>query len=107
MQERELPPPPLGVIIAVVIAFAIAAIWAIWLALRDSMRGMFAIVMLCGFYPVIQYFYFHRRRCPECHSRLIARKEYYQGRKYHMWLDCSHCQIAWDTLHKGDDYVSD
>jgi hypothetical protein len=107
MQERELPSPPLGVIIVVVIAFAIAAIWAVWLTLRNAMHGMIALVLLGGLYSVTQYFYFHRRRCPECRNRLIARKEYYQGKKYHMWLDCSRCQIAWDTRYKSDDYVSD
>lgn len=104
MEKRPLPPTPKGLAVALPVAFVLLAIGIIWLVLRHpEHEGVFlGILFICPF--LVIYFYYYRRRCPECKHRLLFRREYLKGtEQYRIMLDCHRCKIAWDTGHTGDD----
>jgi hypothetical protein len=114
MEERPLPPPPKGLSVVLVISFSLLAILFLWLWLRHPfdllhpLPGILAFALVLIPLSVIRYFYFNRRRCPECGSHLVLRRELKEGTRwqYRMMLDCSRCQIAWDTGDTEDDSPS-
>ena len=104
-QERPLPRFPLGRAVLIVVSFAAFAGLHSWLTMRYG--GSFLLTILFLTPAVIGYFYYYRRRCPECRGRLAVRREFIQGtRRFRMLLDCPHCQIAWDTGHVIDEEQS-
>jgi hypothetical protein len=105
IHERPLPRFPLSHAVCVVVSFAVVAALIAWVAARYGISilpvALFAIVAIIG------YFYYHRRRCPECGNRLVVRRDYVQGtQQFRLLLDCPRCQIAWDTGHIGDESSS-
>ena len=106
LHERPLPRYPLGRAIAIVASFTAIASVIAWLSVYlDS-----SILQTVLFLPVIVvgYFYYYRRRCPECGSHLAIRQEYIHGTKrFRLLFDCPRCQIAWDTGQLGDEHSID
>jgi hypothetical protein len=101
-KERPLPPHPQRRAVLVVVCFIGLAALTLWLMLRTGNQVL--PVLLFTLPAVIVYFYYLRRRCPECHSRLKVRRDFIDNtRKYRFLLDCQTCQIAWDTGQIGDD----
>jgi hypothetical protein len=94
-----LPSVTKALAVPLVVLFVVLGLLVIWLMVRNPFRGIIWLVVLLLFpLGVVNYFYFNRRRCPECGGHLTARHEYYEGtRRYRIMEDCPHCQIAWDT----------
>ena len=115
MEERPLPPTPKGRTVVLVISFFLLAILFLWLwfrhplNLRNPLMGLLGRVLEFSLLliplAIIRHFYFNRRRCPECGNRLLLRRDPVKGTRwrYRMMLDCTRCQIAWDTGHVEDD----
>ncbi len=104
MEERPLPPAPKGLTIVLAIVFSLLGIWVVWLALRNPLLGVLYILLLAIPLAVVRFFYYRRRRCPECGHRLVLRRDPIEGpwNRYRVMLDCPHCQIAWDTGEVGN-----
>lgn len=104
-KERPLPRFPVSRAALIVVAFIGLAALATWLAMRYDSNAVLLVLVVPP--VIVGYFYYHHRRCPECRSRLAFRRDYIEGTRYRIFLDCPHCQIAWDTGHIGDDSSGD
>jgi hypothetical protein len=95
IQERPLPRFPLGRAVLIVVSFAAFAALLSWLAMRYG--GLWPTILFLT-PAVIGYFYYYRRRCPECGNSLAVRRDFISGtRRFRLMMDCVRCQIAWDT----------
>jgi hypothetical protein len=106
MEERPLSPVPKRLMAVLGLLLTLLLIWwCLFSIRRDPLRGLYYVLLLPVLLWVIRYFYYHRRRCPECGNRLVLRREPIEGKswRYRMMLDCSHCRIAWNTGHVEDD----
>lgn len=114
MEERPLPPPPKGLSVVLVILFSLLSIGGVLLWMRHPLDffhplpGILAFALLVIPLAVIRYFYFNRRRCPECGNHLVLRRDPVEGKpwRHRMMLDCPRCQIAWNTGDIEDDVPS-
>jgi hypothetical protein len=101
-QERPFPKLPVKRAAWVVLPFTAFAGLVAWLTDRYISEDWLMLVFLTP--AVISWFYYNRRRCPECRGRLVFRKDYTgRGELYRIILDCPRCQIAWDTGDIADD----
>ncbi|MDB6028042.1 MAG: hypothetical protein JWM68_4265 [Verrucomicrobiales bacterium] len=101
-QERPLPKFPANRAALIVVSFLTFAALVSWLMMRYDGSALPVILFIAP--AVIGYFYYHRRRCPECLSRLKVRRDYIDGtERFRLLLDCPRCQIAWDTGQIGDE----
>jgi len=102
MYERPFPRFPLGRAALIVVLFAALAALVVWLSARYDSNALPALLFVAII--VICHLYYHRRRCPDCRSRLSVRREYIGNtQQFRLMLDCPRCQITWDTGDTGDD----
>jgi hypothetical protein len=95
-QERRLPKLPLRIAGPVLVAFVVLEGLAVWFSFRFESAWpcapiLFVLLLVGG------TIFYHRRRCPECRTRLRLRYDY-TGTKpfYRRVYDCPHCRITWD-----------
>jgi len=91
---------------AIVIAagFALIAGVGVWLGIRFQKTNLIPWLLVVPVLTIIGYA--HWRRCPQCHGRLILRRNYFFGTpRFRCLQDCPRCQVAWDTGDIGDDSV--
>ena len=101
-QIRPLPKIPKSRAAFIVLAFVGFAAVIVWLAARYDSE-LWPIVLLAVVF-VVSLFYWYRRRCPKCGSRLKLRRDYFgTNTRYRCFLDCHRCEIAWDTGFVSDD----
>src|SRR5580765_2117323 len=100
--ERPLPRMPKSRAIVIGVGFALIAIVAVWLSIHFEKTNLIPWLLVVPVCAIIGYA--HWRRCPQCHGRLIFRRDYFPGTtQFRCLQDCSRCQIAWDTGDIGDD----
>jgi hypothetical protein len=101
LTERPLPRTPWTRAVAVVAAFSIFAAITVWLALQFDNHWLMGLPFLAA--VPVGYYFFWVRRCPECGSRLAARREMLgTTTTYRLLSRCDRCQIDWDTGLLGD-----
>lgn len=94
MENRKLPRVPLIRAILVIASFTILTLLVMWLKPGEYSR-VFIFFAAIG---AVYYFYYYRRRCPQCGNRLVLRRNRIgDTQRFRLFMDCSHCQIAWDT----------
>jgi hypothetical protein len=105
-EERPLPSLRKGLTVLRIISYFLVAILIFWLGfghrvgwLSHPLVFLLAIAFVLILLNIARYLYLHHRRCPECGNRLVLRRGPVRGNKWRhrMLLDCSRCQIAWDT----------
>ena len=100
--ERPMPRMPKSRAVIFGVGFAFVAAVAVWLAIRFETTSLIPWLLVVPALAIIGYT--HWRHCPQCHSRLVLRRDYFPGTKRFRCLqDCPRCQIAWDTGDIGDD----
>ena len=63
--------------VLIVLSFIGLATLAAWLAMRYDSEAVLLVLFVLP--AVIGYFYYYRRRCPECRRRLAVRRDYIGG----------------------------
>jgi hypothetical protein len=100
--ERPLPRMPKSRAILIGVGFALVATFAVWLGIRYERASLIPRLLVVPVLAIIGYA--HWRRCPQCHGRLILRRDYFPGTtQFRCIQDCPRCEIAWDTGDIGDD----
>ncbi len=103
--ERPLPSRPWRNAI-IVIAFTLLTIIMILVADRVEIDWLAAIPFLIA--PLVGYYLFWVRHCPECGGRLISRKEFIRSTTKFRWISrCERCQVDWETGIRGDTIYDD
>ncbi len=106
MQERPLPRIPARTAAPLVAVALIAPVALALLAVAYHSRLLIIISILVplAILSASIYFYFYRRRCPQCGGLLSFRREPIAPTTRFRWLfDCPRCRISWDTGVVGDD----
>jgi hypothetical protein len=97
-QEKKLPRVSAARAALIIIPFLMLEALVVWFCLRREVVWP-AVVGFIAFPLVISRFHWGRRRCPQCHGRLVVRNEdlaeYPDG--YRLLLDCPRCDITWYT----------
>ena len=106
VEVRPMPSLRKGMTVIRLVSYVLTPILILWLVLGHHpglllhpLGFLLAFAFVLILLNIAKYLYFNHRRCPECGNRLVLRRDPVQGNKwrYRMLLDCSHCQIAWDT----------
>jgi hypothetical protein len=86
---------PTNQAIGVVLGILVLALVAIGLGIQY--RSLLWPILLFAAAGVFNVVFFRCRRCPECHSTLMARREIAgESQRSRVLLDCHRCEIAWD-----------
>jgi hypothetical protein len=96
-QTKPMPRVSLFAAFAVVIPFLVVEAALIWYSLRHSSGWPGALMLFLA--AIAGAIYFRTRRCPQCGGKLLLRSEQLPGHQYRQMLDCTRCDISWDTGH--------
>jgi hypothetical protein len=95
--ERPLPKLSKTKAASIIVGFVLIAWSSLVLAAQVGSMMPFWLLGL-ALVAIVSWLY-HRRRCPQCGSRMMFRAEPLTTQSYskRILFDCKHCDIVWDS----------
>jgi len=98
--ERRIPTRPWRNL-AIIIAFLLVTVGAIYLAYVFEITMLAGIPFLCA--APIGYYFFVPKRCPECGQKLACYSDFFENStEFRNMGSCQRCRINWDYGTCGD-----